>query len=267
MKPVVTLAWLLLMWSAPAAAGDTAACVIGKGLYEGWLGLAKAGSVHAGGGVPVAGAPTDIPAPDRRKAIGKEYQSFFRCLSDSKDEEAVQAQCKDVEGDRVAQLACHTAAYLKGGRMKAKEFLDSLPANRKGAEAIWDLYAIADSGDAPPVFQPGGPAHKLIDELFLLMLDDRETAAAKYMMAATLATGDAARHIDEQMLMLLRESPSVLVKRWMVFRQYQPKFKKLVAELSANPVELQKVRKGIGAFCGKDNPDCPEIVRLFGKSE
>src|SRR5215471_9932856 len=189
MRQVVTSVLLGIMWSAAAAAGDSAACVIGKGLYEGWLGLAKTGSVRAGGGVPVAGAPTDIPAPERRKAIGKEYQSFFRCLSDSKDEETVQARCKDVEGDRIALLACHTAAYLKGGRTNAKEFLDSLPANRKGAEAIWDLYAIADTGDAPPVFQPGGPAHKLIDELFLLMLDDRETAAAKYMMAATLATG------------------------------------------------------------------------------
>jgi hypothetical protein len=31
--------------------------------------------------------------------------------------------------------------------------------------------------------------------------------------------------------------------------------------------EMQKTRKGLGAFCSKDNPDCPEIVRLFGKLE
>jgi hypothetical protein len=54
-----------------------------------------------------------------------------------------------------------------------------------------------------------------------------------------------------------------------VFRQYQPKLKKVLADMATGlpAAEMQKVRKGFGAFCSKDNPDCPEIVRLFGKPE
>jgi hypothetical protein len=84
-----------------------------------------------------------------------------------------------------------------------------------------------------------------------------------------LATGDAGRHIDEQIKLLIRESPAVMVKRWVVFRQYQPKLKKVLADMATGlpAADMQKVRKGFGAFCSKDNPDCPEIVRLFGKPE
>lgn len=275
MKRAVRVVVLGLSFITFAAGADSAGCGVSKGLYEGWLGTVKPVSARkAGAGALVEDGSAAIPAPERQNAITREYRNFFHCLSDTvehKDANAVLERCREVESDRVASLACRTAVYLKSGRADGKEFLDALPAGKKGAELIWDLDAIAggpQDGSAS-IFLPNGPAYKLVDELFLLVLDDKETAAAKYLGVATLATGDAARHVDEQLKLLLRESPSVVVKRWMVFRQYQPKLKKLWADMTASmpAAEMQKTRKGLGAFCSKDNPDCPEIVRLFGKLE
>ena len=258
-----------------AAGADSGNCGVSKGLYEGWLAMTKhVSSRIARPDALLASGPTAAPEPEKRQSIGQEYQAFFSCLSDTaehQDKEAVQARCKQVEGDRPAWLACRTAAYLKGGRIDNKEFLDALPAGKKGAEVIWDLAEIAGSPQEKPatLFLPSGPAYKLIDELFLLVLDDRETAAAKYFNIAADAAGDGARHMDDQMKVLLRESPALVVKRWMILRQYQPKLKKLLGEMSASlpPAEILKMRKGLAAFCSKDNPDCPEIIKLFGRSE
>jgi hypothetical protein len=272
MRRAVGLFVLGLSLAGTAGAGDSAGCGLSRGLYEGWLGMTKT-ATHRAGGALMDNAPS-VAEPDRRKSIAKEYQNFFRCLSETAERSnanAVLEKCKDVEGDRPAWLACRTAAYLKGGRADGKEFLDIIPPGKKGAELIWDLDAIAggpQDGSAG-FFLPNGPAYKLVDELFLLVLDDKETAAAKYMGIAALATGEAQQHVDEQMKLLLRESPAVVVKRWVVFRQYQAKLKKVTADLTATlpAAEMQKVRKNIGAFCSKDNLDCPEIGRLLGKLE
>jgi hypothetical protein len=103
----------------------------------------------------------------------------------------------------------------------------------------------------------------------LLVLDDRESAAAKYFNIAANAPAEGSRHVDDQIKMLLRESPSVVVKKWVVLRQYQPKLKKVLADMTASlpKAELQKMRQGLNAFCSKDNPDCPEIVKLFGRPD
>jgi hypothetical protein len=255
-----------------AAGADSAGCGVSKGLYDGWLGITKPSASHKGGAL-LDGAPS-LPDGERRKAIVKEYRDFFHCLSDTvehKDLNAVLARCQDVESDWPAWLACRTAAHQKSGRADSKVFLDTLPAGKKGAELIWDLDAIGgglQDGSAS-IFLPNGPAYKLIDELFLLVLDDQETAALKYMGFAALASGDAAKHMDEQLKLLIRESPAVIVKRWVVFRQHQSTLKKVLAEMTATltAAEMQKMRRGLGGFCSKDNPDCPEIIRLFGKLE
>jgi hypothetical protein len=272
MKRAVPVVVFGLCFIGSAAAGDSAACGVSKGLYEEWLGLMKS-SVHKGGGALMDHAPS-LSEPDRRKAITKEYQGFFHCLADTAERQnvsALQEKCKAVESDRPAWLACMTAVHLKSGRADSKEFLDAMPAGKKGAELVWDLDAIAGGPQDGSIsmFLPQGPAYKLVDELFLLVLDDKDNAALKYMGIATPATGDAGRHVDEQLKLLLRESPSVVVKRWVVFRQYQTKLKKVLAEMTAElpAPEMQKMRKGFGAFCSKDNPDCPEIVRLLGKLE
>jgi len=272
MKRAVRVVVFGLCFIGSAAAGDSAACGVSKGLYEEWLGIIKS-SVHKGGGALMDHAPS-LPQPDRRKAITKEYQGFFHCLADTTERQnisALQEKCKVVESDRPAWLACVTAVHLKSGRTDTKEFLDAVPAGKKGGEIVWDLDAIAGGPQdgSTSIFLPRGPAYKLVDELFLLVLDDKDTAALKYMGIATAATGEAGQHVDEQLKLLLRESPAVVVKRWVVFRQYQSKLKKLLADMTAEmpATEMQKMRKGLGAFCSKDNPDCPEIVRLLGKLE
>src|SRR6185369_3140399 len=125
MKRAVGVVVLALSCIGFAAGADSAGCGVSKGLYEEWLGTAKPSS-HRGGGALVEGGSV-VPEPERRKAIAKEYQNFFRCLSatvEQKDGNAVLERCREVESDRPAWLACRTAAYLKSGRANGREFLD-----------------------------------------------------------------------------------------------------------------------------------------------
>jgi hypothetical protein len=169
-------------------------------------------------------------------------------------------------------MVCRTVLYIKGGRTGVKEFVDAVPSGKRGADMIWDLEAIAASGPkAPPpsIFLPEGPAYRLIDELFLLVLDSRDNAAAKYFAIAANASEQGASHTDPQIQLLLREAPSVVVKEWPVLRQYQPMLKKLVTEMSntLSRAEMLQMRQGVMSFCSKDNLDCPEIMRLMGRAE
>ena len=106
----------------------------------------------------------------------------------------------------------------------------------------------------------------MIDEVFVLALDDRDTAFSKYFHIAGAASGAGSAHVDGQIKVLLRESPMLVVKQWPVLRQYQPMLKKILADLSreVGASEMNKVRRGIASFCGKDNLDCPEIDKFFG---
>ena len=100
---------------------------------------------------------------------------------------------------------------------------------------IWDLEAIAVPGSKdppPPIFLPYGPAYRLIDELFLLVLDGRDNATAKYFTIAANASETGASHTDSQIQLLLREAPAEVVKEWPVLRQYRPRLKKLVTEMA-----------------------------------
>ena len=165
------------------------------------------------------------------------------------------------------------ALYIKTGRTGAKELIDVLPAGKTGPDMIWDLEAIAGAGAKqdriPAIFLPKGPAYSIVDELFVLVLDDRDTAAAKYFHIAGAASGPGARYVDKQIKILLREAPAVVVKHWEVVRQYQPRVKMLLAELAAElpAADMKKLRQGIAGFCKKDNLDCPEILKVFGRPE
>ena len=104
-------------------------------------------------------------------------------------------------------------------------------------------------------------------KFFMLALDDRETAMAKYFHIVGAASGAGTQHTDAQIKILLRESPALVVEHWAVIRQYQPVLKRVMADLSRelSAAEMKKVRQGIAVFCNKDNLDCPEISRFFGR--
>jgi hypothetical protein len=222
------------------------------------------------------GASRSTPRQDSAQDIYSEYRNFFECLSDTAvpaDEGAGRSLCKEAAADRVGALVCQVALYVKTGRTAGKELLDALPASKKGAEIIWDLDAIAAAGVEgnrfPAFFAPKGPAFKIIDEVFMLALDNRETAMAKYFHIVGAASGTGTQYTDSQIRILLRESPALVVEHWAVIRQYQPVLKKVMAELSRelSASEMNKVRQGIAGSCNKDNLDCPEILRFFGQPE
>jgi hypothetical protein len=222
------------------------------------------------------GTSRSTPRQDSAQEIYSEYRNFLQCLSDTAvpaDEDAGRSMCKEAAADRVGALVCQAALYIKTGRTAGKELLDAMPASKKGAELIWDLDAIAAAGVEgnrfPALFAPKGPAYKIIDEVFVLALDNRETAMAKYFHIVGAASGAGTQYTDAQIKILLRESPGLVVEHWAVIRQYQPVLKKLMAELSKelSAVEMKKVRQGIAGFCNKDNLDCPEILKFFGLPE
>ena len=222
------------------------------------------------------GASRSTPRQDSAQEIYSEYRTFFQCLSDTAvpaDEDGGRSMCKEAAADRVGALVCQVALYVKTDRTAGKELLDAMPASKKGAELIWDLDAIAAAGVEgnrfPAFFAPKGPAFKIIDEVFVLALDNRETAMAKYFHIVGAASGAGAQYTDAQIKILLRESPALVVEHWAVIRQYQPVLKKVMAELSRelSGPEMKKVRQGIAGFCNKDNLDCPEILKFVGQPE
>ena len=221
----------------------------------------------------MASANRAVDEPDERQEVRDAYQAFFQCLADTAehhDHLVLQAVCDDAAGDHLASMVCRTVLYIKGGRMGVKDFVDALPSGKRGADLIWDLEAVAvpGPGDPPPsIFLPNGPAYRLIDELFLLVLDGRDNATAKYFAIAANASEVGASHTDSQIQLLLREAPAVVVKEWPVLRQYQPRLKKLVTEMSntLSRAEMLQMRQGVMSFCPKDNLDCPEIMKLMGR--
>jgi hypothetical protein len=258
-----------------AAHAEPKGCEVHKGLYDSWLSLAKRGT-HSGPIGSLLGASRSTPPQDSAQEIYSEYRKFFECLSDTvvpADEDASRSMCKDAAGDRIGALVCQAAIYIKTGRTAGKELLDAMPASKKGAELIWDLEAIAAAGVErsrfPTFFAPKGPAFKIIDEVFMLALDNRETAMAKYFHIVGAASGTGTQYTDAQIKILLRESPALVVEHWAVIRQYQPVLKKVMAELSRelSGAEMKKVRQGIAGSCNKDNLDCPEILKFFGLPE
>ena len=179
-----------------------------KGLYDDWLALSKRGSSPRKV-LKLVGATTPAaPDPEREQKIGQEYQAFFQCLSDAagqKGEKTTPSFCEEAAGDRLAALVCETVAYVKDGRAASKEFVDALPTGKKGAEMIWDLETIAATGQKSPatIFLPKGPAYKVIDELFVLVLDDKEGAVSKFLNIAGSATDAGARYMDGQIKVFL----------------------------------------------------------------
>uniref|UniRef100_Q022L2 Secreted protein n=1 Tax=Solibacter usitatus (strain Ellin6076) TaxID=234267 RepID=Q022L2_SOLUE len=266
------LVGLLVASVAPAA--EPAGCAVRKGLYDAWLTLNKRTTRTF---PKFTGSATRVAAePASAEEIYREYQTFFQCLSDMALPAAADsrsAMCADASSDRLGSLTCQLSLYVKTDRTSGAELLDALPASKKGAEMIWDLDAIADAGVVdkhfPPLFAPKGPAYKLIDEVFVLALDDRETAIAKYFHIVGAATGAGTQYTDSQIKILLRESPILVVKHWDILRQYQPKLKKLLAELAAelSAPDMNKVRQGIAGSCTRDNLDCPEIQKFFGRPQ
>jgi len=264
-----------LLLVTAAARAEPAACSVKKGLYDEWLGFARRAGGHRALKEALLHPAAGAPDPARRKEIEQEYQAYFRCLSGTSeklDEKTAESFCDPAAADRLGLLVCRGVRYIKTGRTASKDFIDAFPASRTGAEMIWNLEEIAGAQEASPtgtVFQPHGPSIKLIDELFLLVLDDRDTAAAKYFTISATATGEDAKHIGEQIKMLLREAPAVVVKEWPVLRQYQSVLKKLLAEMAADlpKAEMIKTRQQIAGFCPKENLDCLEILKLFGRPD
>jgi hypothetical protein len=270
----VRVAMIGMLVVSAAYAGETTGCAIRKGLYDAWLSLAK----RTPNTVPKAalfGASRTTSGGSTQDIYG-EYRTFFQCLSDTAvpaGEDGVRSMCKEAAADRIGLMVCQVALYVKTNRTAGTELLDALPASKKGAEIVWDLDAIATTGAGeqrfPTLFAPRGPAFRIIDEVFMLALDDRETAMAKYFHMVGSATGAGLQYTDAQVKILLRESPALVVKHWAVLRQHQPTLKRLLAEFSKElpGSEMNKIRQGVAGFCTKDNLDCPEIQKVVGRPE
>jgi hypothetical protein len=263
-----------LLLATAAAWAEPAACSIRKGLYDEWLSVSKRASGHKGLTGALLRASPGAPDVEKQQVVDAEYRSYFQCLYDTPlkvDANNNDSFC-DPAADRLGSLVCQGVRYLKNGRTGGKDFIEAFPNNRKAGEMLWDLEEIMGPPEKAPVvsiFQPEGPVTRLIDELFLLVLDEKDSATARYLNIWATATGADAKHMDDQMKLLVRESPGVVIKEWPTVRQYQPAIKKLVAEMAATlpKAEMNRIRQQATAFCSKDNLDCPEILKLFGRPE
>jgi hypothetical protein len=248
---------------------DPARCRLTNGLYDGRLAIQKQDQAEG----PVTGAllaaGTAAPTPaSKLAAIDEEYRQFLAELSAAtarKDATAIQACCDEANGDRAGALFCQLVTYRQGGRTNSAAFLKVFPSTKKETTMLWDLDAIAtDQGKS--MFPPRGPSYELIDELFLLVLDQHDQAIAKYFNLSTHTTGEKARYMDQQIKLFLQESQFVVIDRWPVLRRHKQKlnsvFRLIANESSA--AEMQKITQAVKTFCDKANPDCPEIFKVYG---
>jgi hypothetical protein len=249
---------------------DASRCRLTRGLYEDRVALGKRGPADAAsatGASRLSAGGATVAETNKLQAIDQEYHRFLSELADTsarKDMKALEACCEQAANDRAGALLCQLATYLSSDRTGIKAYLDAFPTGRKGITMLLDLDAIA-GGFGRTLFPPAGPSRKLIDELFLLVLDERNQAVPKYFNLSVHVTGETATHMDEQIKLFLRDSPAVVVSQWMTVRRYRPKLKSiiLIMHKSASAAEMEKMTRGVRSFCSADNPDCPDIFKLY----
>jgi hypothetical protein len=258
-----------ILLSASLCGADAARCRLSRGLYEDRLTIVqKQGPADtvASGALLDPGNVTATPA-GRLASIDQEYRQFLKELSaalQSKDAGAVTACCENAAGDRAGALFCQLSTYLNGSRKESSGFLELFPSSRKEIAMLWDLDRIAGDS-AKEFYPPKGPSYSLIDELFLLVMDERDTAIVKYFNLTSHATGDEAKYMDDRIKIFLKEAPAAVVNQWLLLRRYRSKLKSAAQSLIAasSPAEMQKVVRAVHTFCDKSNPDCPDIFKLY----
>ena len=267
MRRVIRVLAAGIALAALSFGADDGRCRLGKGLYEDRLAIVlKQGPADG----PASGSllPPGSTTPEGRlSAIDTQYRQFLTELSSAashQDKDAVQACCDQATSDHAGVLFCKLSLYLTGGRTDSVTFLDGFPNNKKETALLWDLDVIA-GGTGKTAYPPKGPSYLLIDELFLLVMDERDTAIAKYFNLATHSSGDASTYMGDQIRTLLKEAPSVVVNQWLLLRRYRTKLKAAAQSLisGSSPAEMQKLVKTVQALCEKGNPDCPDILKLY----
>jgi hypothetical protein len=255
--------------SALLSGADVASCQLGKGFFDERLAIEK--QVQTEGpatGALLAPGTASLPPASKLAAIDEQYRQFLAELShakESKDGQAIQVCCDEASSDRAGALFCQLVTYLNSRRTESDAFLKAFPSSKKDVSMLWTLDAIA-GGPGKSQFPPRGPSYELIDELFLLVLDEHEEAISKYFNLTANATGEKARYMDDQIKLFLRESQFVVVNRWPLLRRYRPKlttvFQMLVSECSR--ADMQKIARAARTFCDKGNPYRHEILKLYG---
>src|SRR3954454_22628622 len=96
--------WIAPLLVAAAAQAQPAACSITKGLYDQWLALDRQASGHKSLKGALLRSSTSAPDPAKQQSIHEEYQSYFRCLSETPatiDEQALESFCDPAASDRL----------------------------------------------------------------------------------------------------------------------------------------------------------------------
>lgn len=248
--------------TAPAAG-----CDLRQGSYEEWLATKPSGS----NGRSKTAAPK--AETSRREEIERTYVSFVRALTEAYgDAAALESCCAAASADRLGALSCSFAAYIARGRTSSAAFVTALPAGARDLGLLWELDAVFSAAAAEGAKMPGAfgskrPSERVIEELFLLVLDSNEAAITKFFNIASALPPDAAKLVDGRIELLFREAPSVLVTNWFLLRRYQPKLRAVSrAMLSrATAADRARISKGVEAFCASaSDPDCQEILRVLG---
>jgi hypothetical protein len=243
-------------------------CTLSKNLYEDRLALTqKQGTAETPAtGTLLSPAAASTPA-GKLATIDGEYRGFLGELAaagKANDETSLKACCERASVDRAGALVCSLSLYLKGGRKESVPFLEQFPSSRKEIGMLWDLNTISSTAGTT-LFPPQGPSYKLIDELFLLVMDGRDTAITKYFNLATHITGDGTAYMGGQIRTFLKEAPAVVVNQWLMLRRYRSKLKAAAQALvaSSKPAEMETLVKAVRSFCEESNPDCPDILKLY----
>lgn len=180
----------------------------------------------------------------QRRAVDLKYLKYMNQVASGADD-IVRECCPASEHDPVAQRICSLSSYLKGGRQGVASFLESVPSDETSAHSLWILDEIAHSKGSGTEenkipFQPLGPVSTYLHEVYRLVLRGNRAAVRKYLNLFTLANGDAAEQMEDDLEKLFLRKPELVAENWNIIREY-PKALEAIDEMMSEPEKHQAV--------------------------
>ncbi|HEV2396238.1 MAG TPA: hypothetical protein VGS27_04820 [Candidatus Sulfotelmatobacter sp.] len=264
-RPAVLAVLLLLSFASGLRGSD---CGLKTGLYQARKNVVAQYAREVGNDYAGRQALADTLLK-QQKEIDRQYHSFMERVSQTGSvEKRAQAEvcCRQTGGDPIAHLICGLATYLRDDRRDPAAFLESVPADKESANALWALDEIASSqgdetGKAVAPFGPSGPVDRYLHELFRLTANGEPEAIKKYLGLYPLADGEYAESMEDQLERLFFEHPAVILRHWALFKADTRIFADLKESLSSE--QKQRIVSGAKANCSIDRTACKELIAEF----
>jgi hypothetical protein len=253
---------VFLLFPGDRARGD--GCKLTKDLFERRSALIAAGGLYRR-------EPTDTTAASKElEGINEWYFQFMMRVVNPESTEGGESECcSDRIEDPVAKIVCGFVKYLKTGRKDRRLFLESLPTDPIGRQALWALEPIAffhaerDPQNIPTLFKPSGPVTLYLDELYRLVSLGGKEAVSEYLELYLDSDGEHAEQMDDQIEDLLKRHSDFVLRQWDIFKLHRKALVRFMSFLPNDEKKLLKSKIGASKECAVRFKACSELKTLL----